>query len=732
METGTGTSGLSRIVCYTILVALALLCAGLWAVTVSAQPTSPAPLHYLPTRPPPPPKPPSKPPSKPKPQEPTPVVATPTPTPTPALSVDLTFEELGYNTFQMTGETTRLVDLYLPRHFVPHSDGSTLDLTISHVPSEPAKPCALLVELNGSLVAEIALSPENAAKTTYRIDLTDVPIVSGRNQLSISVDNGETCYVEGASISVTVYESSVFHLRYSLAQHPADLALYPAPFFEQSFEHDPVCFVLPHDPSAADLSAAGTVAAGLGKASDGQVPLVAALDTQIPEDVRDSHHLIVVGKQGTNRLLDQLSLPVRLDDPALSSEQGVVQTLISPWNPMRTILVITGQSDEGLSLASQALNQEGYLARMRGSAAIVQPVSSPKPAASRERVVEFTLADLGYGEEVFYGTRLHTLRYRFYMPLGFAFTEEPRFTLYLSHARTVSPVASPLNVYLNGVPIRSVLLDGRTASGRILEIILPSSLIHAGRNELRIDVEMNLEGEDRCLFLDSEHVWMAVYSHSYFYLPFTPQDLEPSLDLFLYPFNKRANLGGLLLILPDQPGQFDYDLMLQVAADLGAADRGDALALGVTTAGLVTPDDLQDRDLFLIGRPSVHTSIAELNDSLPQPFEPSSDLPRQRFDSVIYVQDPSWSVGLVEELAAPWDPERMILVLTGTTDEGVALASTVVFSQSAALAGNVAFVEESGEIQVLDTRLLPPEPIKPPPRPEQSPSLVFQLGEWWW
>ena len=728
METRTRTSSLTRIVCYSILVALALSCVGLWAASVSAQPTSPSPLQYLPTRPPPPKRP--KPPSKPKP--PTPVPPPPTPTPEPALSVDVTFEQLGYDTFQMPGTMTKWIDLYLPHYFRPYSDRSYLDLIISHIPSEPDKPCVLRVRLNGTLVAEIVLSPENAEPTTYRIDFDGATLAPGRNQLSIFVDNGATCYESGASINVSVYGSSLFHLEYSLAQHPADLALYPIPFFEQSFEHDPVCFVLPHDPSVADLSAAGTIAAGLGKASHGEVPLVAALDTEIPDDIRDSHHLIVVGKEGTNRLLDQLSLPLPLDDPTLFGEQGVIQALVSPWTPMRRILIVTGRSDEGLSRASQALNQEEYLAMMRGSAAIVQPVPSLEPDESLDRVVEFSVADLGYEEEVFYGTRPRTLRYRFYMPLGFAFNGTPRLTLYFGHARTTSPTRSSLNVYLNSVPIRSALLDDRNASGGILDINLPTSLIDPGSNEIRIDIDMNLDDQDRCLFLDSETVWTVFYSHSYFYLPFSPLELEPSLDLFLYPFNKRPNLSGLLLILPDRPGQFDYDLMVQVAAGLGAADRGDSLALGVTTAELVTPEDLEDMDLFLIGRPSVHSLIAELNDSLPQPFELSSDLPRLWLDPAIYVQDPSRSIGFIEELPAPWDPERMILVLTGTTDEGVALASTALFSRSDALTGDVAFIEESGDIQVLDTRLLPPVPIKLPKRPEQSPSLVFQLGEWWW
>jgi len=592
-------SCLTRILCHSTIVVLALMSVGLWVAAASTQPTSFSPLQSLPTRPSPPqPKPeqPSQP--KPQPPAPTPTPTLPPPTPTPSLS--------------------------------------------------------------------------------------------------------------------------------------ADLALYPVPFFERPLEYPSVYFVLPDNPSTTDLSAAATIAAGLGKFSNGEIRLASALDTQVPVDIRDNHHLIVIGRKGTNRFLDQLDLPLRLDDPALAEDQGVVQELVSPWNPTRMILVVTGHSDDGLSKASQALNREAHLLSMQGAVAIVQSVSPPEPVESRQLDVDFTVADLGYEEEVVYGVGFHTLDYHFSMPVGFTLDEEARFNLYFGHAGIASPTSSFLDVRFNGIPIASVLLDERNASVGTLEVALPSRLIRPGRNGIRISIAMNLDNEDQGLVLDAEQLWTAVYSHSSLHLPFTPQDVEPSLDLFPYPFNKRPSLSGLLLVLPDHARLFDYDLMLQVAAGLGAADRGEYLALTVTTANLITHEDRQDRDLVLIGRPTVHSLIAELNNRLPQPFEPGSDLLHSKFDRVVYRQDPSRNIGLIEELAAPWDPERTILVLTGTTDEGVVLASTRLFSLDDTLAGNVVFVEESAGVHALDTHSLPPTPVSRAEGPAVDQSLLIQLGERWW
>ncbi len=728
-------SDYARILLHASVVALALMCVGLLAVTVSAEPASAPSLQHLPTRPPP-----SRPTSEPSPSEPSspskpgpqPSTPAPSPTPIPIPSVDVTFEELGHSTFQLAESGSRKIDLYLPRHFAPNSGGSYLDLITSHTPPEPEKPSVIRVTLNSAPLAVITLSPENTEPTVHRLYLRNTPLTPGRNELNISLDSGAVCNVRGARVDVSVDGSSSFHLEYSLAQHSPDLAVYPVPFFERSFEYEPVYVVLPENPSATDLSAAATVAAGLGKFSNGEIRLAFVLDTQISADIRNNHHLIVVGKNGANRLLDQLDLPPRPDDPVLSDEHGVIQELISPWNRVRMILVVTGGSDEGLFKASRALNQEAQLLGMQGSVAIVQTVLSPDPTENRQPDADVTLADLGYEEEVVYGTRPHTLDYYFYMPPGCAAAEEARFTLDFGHAAIASPTQSTLEIYFNEVPVYSVLLDESNANEGSLELSLPSWLIHPDRNGIRISIEMNLDSEDKCLFLDAQHLWAVVYSRSHIRLACASQDVGPSLDLFPYPFNMRPNLSGLLLILPDRPGQLDYDLMLKVAAGLGAADRGDSLTLRVTTADLVTQQDRQDRDLLVIGRPSVHSLMTELNAVLPQPFEPGSDQLQPHTESLVLALDPSWSVGIIEELAAPWDPQRTVLVLTGTTDEGVALASTGLFSRRDALAGNVALVEASVGTGALDVRSVLLTPGSRAEGTDANQALLIRLGERWW
>lgn len=723
------------------LVVLALLLVGSsWAASASADPVSSFPLQSLPTRPSPSkpkPKPPSQPsePATPIHEPPTPTPTAPSSTPTPTPNVDLTFEELGYDTFRLSESESRWIHLYLPRNLIPDNDASYLALTIRRTVPEPDEQAIIRVMLNNTPLAVIALSQGDAEPSTYQFYLKNTPLAPGRNRLFIAVDAGEGGKVGGARVDTTVYGSSLFHLEYSLTQYAPDLALYPIPFFERSFEREPVYVILPDKPSVSDLSAAATIAAGLGKASIGEIRLLSALDTQISADIRNNHHLIVIGKSGANRFLDQVNLPLRLDDPAVSEQQGVMQELVSPWNPLRMILVVTGRSDEGVSKASLALNRTGHLAAMRGPVSIVQTVLSPRRSEGLRRDAQFTVADLGYEDEVVYGTRPHTLDYQFHMPLGWALVGEPQCRLYFDHAEIASPTDSVMDAYFNDVLIDSVHLDESNVRGGALVLSLPSWLIRPGRNVIHLSIKMNLDDEDTGLFLDAKDLWTAVYSRSFFHLSLVPQDMELSLGLFPYPFDKRPNLSGLHLVLPDRPQQMDYDAMLKLAAGLGAADRGSFLALSATTADLLTQEDRHDKDLIVIGRPSVHSLIAELNDILPQPFESGSDLLSPGPTSGTIVQEPARGIGIIEEIAAPWDSNRTILLLTGTTDEGVSLAGATLLSQidrSDVLTGNLVLVDKVTGIHSFDTRARPSVQENQVMEPHTSETLLIQLGERWW
>ena len=745
----TRVSDRTEMLRYGSLMALVVLSLGLLAATVSAQPITSPPVQDLPTRPPsskPDPGPESpkpkddSPPSKPGPAIPQPTTEV---TPTDELSpdallvpsIDLTFAELGYGTRTMTSSgTRRSYYLYLPRDLALRGRGHYLQLTLSHVPPVPDRLSTLSAKLNGTSLALIPLNQANAEPTSLRLDLAGSLFEPGSNELELELDTGEACGVRGARIELSILDVSLFHLEYDLVPYVPELALYPLPFYEASFDPQTTYFVLPDAPSAADLSGVASISAGLGKFSEGQVRLAAVRESQLTPEIRSQHHLIVVGRVGTNGLLEELDLPLELDEANVSEDQGVIAEIVSPWNPLRLILVVSGLSDEGMSKACLALNRQSPFLGMRGEVSIVQGVSDPPLAQSKPRDVDITLASLGYEDEVVCGTAPDTLSYRFYMPWGWKMIENPRLVLSFGHSEVVDPENSSLDVELNGVPVGSVLLDGRNVNEGLLEIDLPAWQIEPRRNTLNVSVEMNLAGEDKCVFFNDCHIWTVVRSSSYIHLPFAPLEVEASLALFPYPFSERPNLEDLLLVLPEEPATQDQDAMVRLAAMLGAAARGDYLTVQAVTAGDATESALEENNLIIFGRPTANSLIRGLNESLPQPFEDGTDLLRPQIGSVVFAPDPERDVGLIQEMVSPWNSNRTALVLTGTTDEGVSLACAALISRSDRLAGNVAVTEAlTGTIYTYETREL--APAQEPQTVEKAgwdSGLMGRLAEWWW
>ena len=612
---------------------------------------------------------------------------------------DLSLADLGYETITISHKQqskSKTFILNLPSNFAIKETGNYLELVIGHAPPIPDKLSTISARFNNVPLDIIVLDETNAEPTPYRFDLTNTPPIVGRNELKIYLDVGDICEGGGARVDAVIYNTSYFHLAYDPIEYTPDLALYPTPFYENSYQSNEVFFILPDHLSATDLSAAATIAAGLGKFSAGQVKLAVALDSQLTNEIRTQHHLILIGQERENCLLSPSNLPLIQETPDLSETQGVIHELVSPWNRFKMILVVTGSSNKGILKASQALNRELRFPGMRGPIAVVEAVTPPPDDESQIQDIDMTLESLGYRDDTVYGVAPQEQRYGFWMPPAWNLIEEPQLVLSFRHSEIVDPELSSLSVYLNKTPVGSVLLNAENAYDGLLEAPLPSWKLQSGRNEIKVSIEMNIRGAkgDKCFKLGSDdQVWTTIYKNSYIHLPIHPQKVQPDLAFFPYPFTQWPNLDDLILVLPDNPQAQDLTAMLRLAAMFGSTTQGNYLTVQAMTASELSEADRQDKNLVVFGQPGENPLIQELNEWLPQPFDKDTNTLQPAIDSVVLVQDPERSVGLIQELPLPWNAERTGLILTGTTGQGVALAYETLLSRSNELSGNIAATE---------------------------------------
>lgn len=264
-----------------------------------------------------------------------------TPVPDVPLPFQMTFEELGYGEQTLKSPVGQKEYTFrLPENWVVER-GGTLDLEFSYFFTELVQKEGVdlhnfgefSISMDGSLLGTYALNAMALERVHWRIDLppdllNDQP--GSRHVISIALDAWFLCDTAHSG-KLVLHPESTLSLNYTLVPLVLDLADYPRPFSQSSFEPDQVRFVLPAEPSEAEMHTAAVVAAGLGDMAGAGMVISATTDLDWLRMVEDGQagadHLFVIGQPDRNQLFTWLSdsekvslpIPVQRRELALSS-----------------------------------------------------------------------------------------------------------------------------------------------------------------------------------------------------------------------------------------------------------------------------------------------------------------------------------------------------------------------------------------------------------------------------
>lgn len=608
--------------------------------------------------------------------------------------LNVTFEQLGYKTRKLSGHEARsFFGVHIPGNFQISPSGSYLDLDLDQVPEIPDEPATVEVSLAGKLITILPITESSAASDTVRIDFPDNSLQLGRNSIGFLLDTGATCENPGSSVNIFIDESSTVSFNYQQLPYPIDLGVYPFPFSEDSLLNIPVTIVLPDQPTSNDLSAAATIAAGLGQAAGDSINLAATLASELDPDIRANNHLIIIGRPDNNILLSDLELPLDINEDIIQPGYGILEEIVSPWNDFRVALVVSGLDDEGIGKASIALNRDPHFLGMRGPVAIVVEVGSLLSERTSSNA-SFTLEGLGYDDQIAYGTLPQRYRFDFVLPLGWRLEEAPFFHLKFTHANILNPSGSVIDIVLNGVPTSSVLLDSENTDNGELTVAFPAHRLKDGRNSLDVTVDMDLVNVNECDGINNKRAWTVISNQSEIFLSYNKDDVQPDLSVFPYPFSQSSGLEPTYFVVPDQPLASTVNHLVQLALHLGRASTTERLAIPVVFASEVDEQIRENNHLIVLGRPTENSLLAEINDELPHPFIPDSDILQPlTIDNVVLLVNPERDAGLLQMVKSPWNTNYSILIVTGTTDAGSELAVEPLILENRNLTGNLAVVE---------------------------------------
>lgn len=613
----------------------------------------------------------------------------------PAGRLDLTFAQLGRGTRQLRGHNAlETYTVNIPGNFRIIPDDSFLELTMSHFPSIPDKASNLEITMEDDLLFTVPITEGTGGLATRQFPLPENALTVGFNQLRLRLDTSGSCEEDGALVNLTVDESSRFSFAYEQLPYLTDLSLYPLPFVEDSLLEIATTLVLPDLPTSNDLSAAATIVAGLGQESNGRFTFNAVTFSELTPEIRENNHLIVIGSPDTNPLLAELDLPLAIDDTIIQPGYGVLEEIVSPWNAYRVVLVVSGLDDEGVGKASIGLNRTANFLGLRGPVGIVVELGNLPPPLDVVNEESITLEGRGYDNQVVYGTAAQTFDYDFYLPLRWQLDAPPFFQLYFAHADTLDPERSSIDVSLNGLPLGSSLLTPANRDDGELIMPIPASQLRSGRNRISVLVDTHLLGGAECDGETDRRVWTLISNQSEIFLPYASENIAPSLRNFPFPFGQAIGIENTYFVLPDLPNSSHINQMLRLAFRMGGTSLTQKLTTPVIYASEVDDAIRENNHLIVLGRPTDNEVIAEVNNELPHPFIPNTNvLSPLTIDQIVFLADPERDAGFLQILDSPWNPDYTLLVVTGTTDEGVEYGATALANARRGLDGDLAVVE---------------------------------------
>ncbi|MDK2979746.1 MAG: cellulose synthase operon protein [Chloroflexota bacterium] len=683
-------------------------------------------------------------------QEPDP---TATPAAAPADQEDVyTFPILGFTETRLIGpfDSTGIQVSFPEEWTYPNPSRMHLEYSLSffgqdYVPGQTLIGGVLDVEVNGNIVASFSLSQDGdfASDITLPASALLSDRTDGRMQITFNLVSEESC-VRDFDVNLVVKESSYIYLPHGVSTPETDLTLLPRPFYQPNALFDRTAIlVLPQDPSTAELQAVMDVSAGFGSLTGGGLLLTTLTADQLTTAQRNAENLILVGKAASLDLVDSLDLPVAAGTAGFTlndENDGILQLVASPWNNERVVLLVSGNSDEGVIKAGQAIKYGTILTTTANDVAMVESyrTEASAPLAATDR----TFLELGYEDRNMRSSGTNYANYQFYIPPGQSVSTDAYLDLFFSHSALLNFETSGMTIILNGRVISSVPFSQDTTQLSEVQVSLPPSAFIQGTNELQIQVQ--LIPYDSCTDLTNFiSTWGAIFSDSSLHLPLVTGAVNTTgtLNLNGFPENMAVGdvQGNVTFVLPAGAPQ-----VWQTAAAV-AYEMGNQLDEALSQVSVQFVDDLDQTELaannvVLFGQPSQLPLVYDWSDALPAPFSAGSEVPYDPASRIVYRVVEGSTVGYLELFASPWAADKAVLLVSGNSPAGVTLAGSALGGNDlrGSLAGNFAIIS-SGQIVSLDSRypvdsqLLAAETGTQPPAaaPSTQPSEIQRANRAW-
>lgn len=651
-------------------------------------------------------------------------------TPTPPLATpvadenvtDFTFADFGIETIDLMEPAAESFSFSLPYRWQIREVDSYIDLFFDAQQVELAIDDAVPLETlssDGNVNFTILIDEQPIASFVPEIGLNQQVRLPIPRNLFANPDktsheitfllHGEDC-LDNAQTRLSIQNDSIIHVEYDLRPLTISLADFPRPLIQEQTAQESILILIPEVYSDADLSTAASVAAALGQATVRPLTVTLMTTTAVLPEQLTGQSIIAIGTPAENEFISALYqqdlLPTTYDaagtllDAAgqpIPEHVGVLQETLSETDPDYAYLIITGSNDEAVARAARALSTTGVVFGQRSNLALVDNIQEDEDIVTSPPTDELTLEDLGFINTAWSGLGRYRRSVYFPIPEQWRVQDEAAITFSYLASTALDTGRSSLRLELNGQIIGQAPLSEAQIGETEITIPLPVADLRYGDSN-RLTFVADLAIAEECPPPDTPQAWLRIRNDGIISLPYEERmlDSEPTA---IPPFAPNLTMSDLLFALPESPSQTELNTLVQLAQIWGKNSLGNSFVPVVQrmpTADVETAA-FAPYQVVAIGRPSNNALIVAVNSDLPQPFLPDSDNLGETVGNLQYRLPEAFSLGIIQYLPAPWEATQPLVVVSGTTEEGVRWATDALMGETlnGGLSDSVVFVQDT-------------------------------------
>lgn len=603
----------------------------------------------------------------------------------------------------------------------------------------------LIVQFNDILLGVITINESGSYTQQFLIPNSALVSqrVDRRHELTIILDAQAGCNYD-LSVFTNIKTTSIVDLFYQQADPQLDLSRLPAPFYlSRSIVLDDTLVVVGDNPEPAELQSALNVFAGFGSMIDNDYNIQLINYSSLNDNLLHQNHLIFIGLPENFSILSTVNFKSPITNGKIertSDDDGVLQLAISPWNSSKVVMLVGGNTLDGVSKSGYAVSTGNVLIYQEPDVAYV---SSVKFLPSEIPVVEkFTFEDIGYTTTILEGTGSVSEGFLFYISRPQAVSTDAYIEFTYNHSGLAEYSSSLFSLYLNGNVFFSKVLSTETEQVTTLQVRIPPGYLRYGENTLEVDVD--LLAFPGCDTVAIAEPWFAISNQSLFFIP-VPEEQQVSQlllrDLKFFPelFTTSSDLSDVAFVIP-RSNQEAWQIAAQLAYMLGETVQSGLSNITIAYADSVTDEVRTNKSLIVIGKATDLPFISEINDTLPAPFDLINNIASERQLTISYRIPDGQDVGYLELLPSPFNSEKTILFISGNTDGGVLLAGNTLTLDSlqSQLAGvfavtngtQIAIGNANSSFSIVGEGVPGAEQVINAPLPSQSVPLALAPPSW--